>query len=467
MSKAENLVVMFTDIVGFTEMTSMQSRGENEAMLNDNERLLMSVARQFGGERIKSIGDALLLVFKSPTDAVHCAMAMHDTLWEHNQNVSSRERHEIRVALNCGEVRIAGNDIFGEPVNVAARMEGITPANEVYFSEAIYLAMNKAEVHSEKVGVKELKGIPEPVTIYRVPRGSSAKRLVAVGEDEAKDNKYPYGGMHLLKAQPVAEVAASDDDSAEQPASNKRGVPIGKIAMGIAAMLLIAVGVQFIPTASEVKTSVDAVATPAPVKEFKSVDVRPELEALLEANNLIGLEARTTAILAELPNDPLAQFMQGHISAERRTYREALQQYGMALSQKPELAENERYANNLIKMMRGHGARVTELAKLSPTEIVVEKLAERAASPGINGRRDAAYILRELDRRDKLDSVAMAILDLKEGKDCKAKKAAIHTLKDRKDRRALPALREASSGTIFQNICTRKLAKKAIAAIDG
>jgi len=129
MSKAENLVIMFTDIVGFTELTSTQSREQNRNMLRQHEKLLMSVAKKFGGKRIKSIGDALLIVYKSPTDAVHCAMAMQDTLWEHNQSLENDdEKLRIRVSLNSGEVRIDSGDVFGEPVNVAARLEGITPA---------------------------------------------------------------------------------------------------------------------------------------------------------------------------------------------------------------------------------------------------------------------------------------------------------------------------------------------------
>jgi len=59
------------------------------------------------------------------------------------------EKLRIRVSLNSGEVRINSGDVFGEPVNVAARLEGITPANEVYFTESIYLSMSKAEVPHE------------------------------------------------------------------------------------------------------------------------------------------------------------------------------------------------------------------------------------------------------------------------------------------------------------------------------
>jgi hypothetical protein len=68
-------------------------------------------------------------------------------------------------------VRVESNDVFGEPVNIAARVEGLADAGEVYFTEAVYLAMNKAEVPSQEVGAFELKGIPGKIRVFRVPKG--------------------------------------------------------------------------------------------------------------------------------------------------------------------------------------------------------------------------------------------------------------------------------------------------------
>ena len=202
MGRAENLVIMFTDIVGFTELTASQSRDQNKVMLHQNEKILGGAAKRFGGKRIKSIGDALLFVFRSPTDALLCSMAMHDLLWEYNLSFEDEKDHiTIRVAINSGEVRLDGGDVFGEPVNIAARVEGITPANEIYFTEAIYLAMNKAEVSHEMVDRFKLKGIPEEVTIYRVPRSTSAQRLVSYSGG-GQETTFPYGCLLYTSPSP-------------------------------------------------------------------------------------------------------------------------------------------------------------------------------------------------------------------------------------------------------------------------
>jgi class 3 adenylate cyclase len=171
--RTRNLAVMFTDIKGFTEKTSRQTRQENALMLARHDALLLPVLRAFGGRRIKNIGDALLVIFDSPTGSVLSGMAMQDRLWDYNRRVSAEERIDVRVAINLGEVRLVwglrGGDIFGEPVNIASRVEGEARAGEVWFTEAVYLAMNKKEAPAEEVGLRELKGIPEPVRLYRVP----------------------------------------------------------------------------------------------------------------------------------------------------------------------------------------------------------------------------------------------------------------------------------------------------------
>lgn len=455
MSKAENLAVMFTDIVGFSELTSSQSRDQNEAMLRQNEKLLLNVTKKFGGKKIKSIGDALLLVFRSPTDAVHCAMAMHDALCEYNQSVSEVERLSIRVSLNSGEVRLQSGDVFGEPVNVAARLEGITPANEVYFTEAIYLSMNKAEVIHEFVGKYKLKGIPEEVSVYRVPRGASVTRLVAVnedGEDEVNQQFYPYGGMHLLEKHNSPNGLAS--------------FPLKQIAMAASIIIVVAVGAMFLPS---MLTKLSQTTAEQSV-DITQTDNSGELQQLLESADLRSLETRIVEILAENPDDPLALFVQGHLNFERRSYQNGIDSYLKALTLQPSLASDERYAENLVRGLTVNGAKITELVKLNPTEEVVQQLSERSVASGLSGRRDAAYLLSLINRQDKLDSVAMAILDLQESTSCEDRKTAIAIMKRGKDARALPSLEKITKrgfSNLFKNNCVKKDAREAISAIKG
>lgn len=197
--KTENLAIVLTDIVGFTKTTAEQSRQENEFLLDSHNQILFPIAKRFKGRLVKSIGDALLLVYRSPTDAMLSSMAMQDALYEYNRDLPEQKQIHIRIAASLGEVRITKNDIFGEPVNTTSRIEGVTPKDEIYFSEAIYMAMNKAEVPCKEVGWKELKGISEPIRIFNIPRFSTPRLIPedVMSASDISDLVYPHGGAHL------------------------------------------------------------------------------------------------------------------------------------------------------------------------------------------------------------------------------------------------------------------------------
>jgi adenylate cyclase len=194
--KTANLAIVFTDIKGFTERTSRQTLEENQRLLDTHSRLLTPLFQSFGGRIVKSIGDAFMATFESPTNAVLCGVAIQDRLWLHNRSVTEAERLEVRVAINVGEVRLENRDVFGEPVNIAARVEAMAEAGEVYFTEAVYLSMNKAEVPAAELGVFELKGIPGKVRIFKVPRAPYRVEAPAQG---ASGEAPPFGNLGLSR----------------------------------------------------------------------------------------------------------------------------------------------------------------------------------------------------------------------------------------------------------------------------
>jgi class 3 adenylate cyclase len=165
-----HLTILLTDIKGFTDKTSSKSRADIQRLLDDHREVVLPVLQGRGGKLVKTIGDAFLMVFESPTDAVLAGLAAQEALAKRNDGLPEAERIEIRIAINSGEVNLVEGDVFGEPVNITARIEGVAEAGEVYFTEAVYLSMNKAEVPSSEVGLLQLKGIPEKVRVYKVRR---------------------------------------------------------------------------------------------------------------------------------------------------------------------------------------------------------------------------------------------------------------------------------------------------------
>jgi hypothetical protein len=130
--------------------------------------MLLPIVIRHEGQVIKTIGDAFMLSFESPINAVRCGLVMQHSLREHNATASKEDQIEIRVGINTGEVTVFGNDVFGETVNIASRVKGICTPGEVYFTQATFVAMNESGVPIGEVGDFALKGIPEKVRIYQV-----------------------------------------------------------------------------------------------------------------------------------------------------------------------------------------------------------------------------------------------------------------------------------------------------------
>ena len=191
--RTANLAIVFTDIVGYADRLSRQTYEQSQRMLRLHEALVLPVFRAYRGRRVKSIGGTLLVTFESPTDAILCASAVQDRIWEWNKGVPEWDRIKVRVGVNVGEVRLEKGDVFGEPVNIAARVLGLSDAGEVLFTESIWLSMNRNEIEADDGGYQELKGVPEPVRVFRVkPCADLTQR--------------PYLGKALQRAGKLAKV---------------------------------------------------------------------------------------------------------------------------------------------------------------------------------------------------------------------------------------------------------------------
>ena len=196
------LSIMFTDIKGFTERSGHSSREGMLALVKKHNDLLRPIIDHYGGQLIKTIGDAFLVVFESPTNAVLCGVLMQETLREYNSKVAGEaDRIEIRISINTGEVQLSDSDVYGQPVNIASRINSIAEINEVWFTHAVYLSMNQKEVPSSEIGERRLKGVDEPVRVYKViqDRETDIYRRVVEGFKGGERKPTP-----VVPAEPVA-----------------------------------------------------------------------------------------------------------------------------------------------------------------------------------------------------------------------------------------------------------------------
>ena len=215
--QTRNLSIMFTDMKGFTTKTATQSREQLQHLLEMQDQLIRPAIAQFDGEIVKTIGDAFMVSFDSPTDAVLCGMKIQENVLNHNARATSSDQFEVRIAVNSGEVNIKDGDVFGEPVNIASRIESIAEPNEVYFTESIYLSMNKNEIPSAEVGHRRLKGIPEEIKVYKVlseqtnliraklKRQQEADAAGMLSKDEVHEPGVPDKGVLIEERDKVEE----------------------------------------------------------------------------------------------------------------------------------------------------------------------------------------------------------------------------------------------------------------------
>ncbi len=187
--QTKHLTIMLTDIKGFTSKTASFSRTQVLELIKKHEELVLPVVQKFKGTLVKTIGDAFLVTFDSPTDAVLCGVEIQNVLKAHNSDRANDDKIEIRIAINSGEVTLSDNDIYGDAVNITARIGSIAEAGQVFFTEAVYLAMNKKEVPSSEIGYRQFKNVPEKIKVYRVlretPIGQPEQISTAGSADEA------------------------------------------------------------------------------------------------------------------------------------------------------------------------------------------------------------------------------------------------------------------------------------------
>src|SRR5215468_8350833 len=126
------------------------------------------------GRIVKTTGDGLLLEFSSVVDAVRCAVDVQRGMAERNADIGADKRLDFRIGINVGDIIIDGDDIFGDGVNVAARLQGLADPGGICVSRVVReQVLDKLSFVFENLGAQKVKNIARPVEVYRVNLGSA------------------------------------------------------------------------------------------------------------------------------------------------------------------------------------------------------------------------------------------------------------------------------------------------------
>lgn len=169
--------ILAADMVGFSRQ--MQD-DEVRTLENLNLVRTMIVDREISGNRgriFKNTGDGFLAEFASAVDALTCARAIQTAIHQHNQPERPGEQVVFRMGLNIGDIILENGDVFGDGVNIAARLEPLAPPGGIVVADTVHDQLwNKADVGFESQGSKQLKGIADPVEVFLVVEGRTEDR---------------------------------------------------------------------------------------------------------------------------------------------------------------------------------------------------------------------------------------------------------------------------------------------------
>jgi adenylate cyclase len=166
--------IMAVDVVGYSRLMGEDEAGTARAVRDHREAARPLVASR-GGRIVKTMGDGLLLEFPSVVDAVECAIAVQRLMVERNAEEAASKRMVYRIGVHLGDVLIEGDDIVGEGVNIAARLEGACEAGNILISGSAHEHVRRRiDAQFVDLGEKEFKNIERPVRAYRVKLDGAA-----------------------------------------------------------------------------------------------------------------------------------------------------------------------------------------------------------------------------------------------------------------------------------------------------
>ncbi|CAN7152196.1 adenylate/guanylate cyclase domain-containing protein [Rhizobium sp. LjRoot254] len=187
-AKRRLAAVVVADVVGYSKLV-----GENEAStvatVNARwETVLKPIVHENGGRVVKFLGDGALMEFSSAVDAVRSALAIQNGMAAANESAPDAPAIQLRIGINLGDVISDGDDIFGDDVNIAARLEGVARPGELCVSQSVHDAVRgRLAFEAEEIGDLDLKNIAKSIRAFRLRPGDMSASTAATSE--SKENR--------------------------------------------------------------------------------------------------------------------------------------------------------------------------------------------------------------------------------------------------------------------------------------
>jgi adenylate cyclase len=170
MSQTRRLAaILAADVAGYSQLMGADEEGTLERLKALRREIVDPNIAEHHGRIVKTTGDGLLVEFASVVDAVRCAVAVQQEMPERNTGVGADSRIEWRIGINLGDVIVEGDDLYGDGVNIAARVEALADAGGVFISNTVHdQVRDRLPFVFEDLGEQQVKNIARPVRVFRV-----------------------------------------------------------------------------------------------------------------------------------------------------------------------------------------------------------------------------------------------------------------------------------------------------------
>ena len=184
------------DVAGYSRLMSADEEGTLASLNAHRREFLEPTIAEHRGRIVKRTGDGILIEFGSAVDAVQCAVTVQSGMGKRNEPVPPDKRIELRIGVHVGDIIFEEGDIFGDGVNIAARLESIADPGSFCISEDAYRQVRgKIDIAFEDCGEQHLKNMPQSVRVYRVRSDGTAVRPTLSLPDKPSIAVLPFQNM--------------------------------------------------------------------------------------------------------------------------------------------------------------------------------------------------------------------------------------------------------------------------------
>jgi len=181
--------ILAADVAGYSRLMGADEEGTHERLKTLLRQLVDPKVREHRGRIVKNTGDGMLVEFGSIVDAVRCAAEIQQAMKDCNTDISEDKRISFRMGINLGDVIVEPDDIFGDGVNIAARLEALAEPGGICISRTVHDHIGERLPYSfEDIGEQRVKNIGRPVHVYRI-RLDAATTAVVTGVARRMQNR--------------------------------------------------------------------------------------------------------------------------------------------------------------------------------------------------------------------------------------------------------------------------------------